>query len=109
MSNNKISSTNRRNKLKQQAINFLGGKCQLCGYDKCPAALEMHHIDPMEKEFTISKSSSWNKIKPELMKCVLLCSNCHRETHAGFNPMLLAGDDRYIYEEGGEYDEENDN
>jgi 5-methylcytosine-specific restriction endonuclease McrA len=64
-------------------VEYLGGCCSACGYDKCLNALEFHHINPDEKEFSISKSSSLtlDAIKSELDKCVLLCSNCHREVH----------------------------
>lgn len=60
-----------------------GGSCILCGYNKCTAALEFHHIDPDEKEFQINKrwGCSRETIQKEIDKCVLLCSNCHRETH----------------------------
>lgn len=76
----------RRIKLKQLAVEYKGGCCQRCGYDKYIGALEFHHKDPNAKEFAISKdggnSRSWAKIQIELDKCVLLCSNCHREVHA---------------------------
>ncbi len=70
---------------KQQAINYLGGKCNNCGYNKCNAALCFHHLIPGEKDVGIAKlrSHSFTKIKPELDKCVLLCSNCHAEEHYG--------------------------
>jgi biotin operon repressor len=70
-------------KLKELGIEYLGGKCLLCGYDKCMASLEFHHRDPNEKEFTVShnQSRSWDKLKKEIDKCDLLCSNCHRELH----------------------------
>lgn len=68
---------------KKQAIEYKGGKCELCGYSKCQGALEFHHKDPAEKDFILSagKLTSFNKIKPELDKCMLLCANCHREQH----------------------------
>lgn len=79
-----LASTATKRKRKEQAVAYLGGKCSRCGYDVCITALEFHHKDPTEKEFTISKlSRSFDKIKDELDKCVLLCSNCHREEHFG--------------------------
>ena len=75
-------SVNRSRNTKLQAIKYLGSKCSICGYDKCIAALEFHHKDPNEKEFDISKRTHFNEaVKNELQKCVLLCSNCHREAH----------------------------
>lgn len=55
----------------------------ICGYNKdCPEAFDLHHIDPNQKDFTISqKIKSWAKISKELKKCVLLCCRCHRELH----------------------------
>jgi predicted DNA-binding protein YlxM (UPF0122 family) len=74
---------NRRNKLKEMAVAFLGGKCIKCGYNKCIWALEFHHKDPNKKDFTISTygNLSWEKLKGELIKCDLVCSNCHKEIH----------------------------
>lgn len=65
-----------------ELIKYKGGKCQICGYDKCFAALEFHHLDPKEKDFTISgKSWAFEKLKKEVDKCILVCSNCHKEIH----------------------------
>ena len=59
--------------------------CQKCGYNKCPEALDFHHIDPNEKEGKIaqmiSNSYGLDKAKEEIKKCIVLCSNCHREFH----------------------------
>lgn len=76
----------RRKKLKVMAVELKGGKCQVCSYDRCVSALEFHHIDEKTKEFDLSTrglTRSWEKIKNEVQKCVLVCSNCHREIHAG--------------------------
>lgn len=72
-------------KRKQQIIYVMGGKCVCCGYNKCNSALELHHLDPSEKEFAISNRviKAWEKQKAELPKTVLVCANCHREIHAG--------------------------
>lgn len=70
---------------KQRIIKVMGGKCSICGYNKCHKALELHHINPEEKEFTFSKDmlcNSWEKLVQELKKCTLLCANCHREVHS---------------------------
>jgi len=71
--------------LKKAAVRHLGGECVLCGYSKCIGALEFHHKDPNEKDFTISKirSRTLDRVKEELSKCALVCANCHREVHAG--------------------------
>ena len=65
----------------------MGGCCQICNYNRCIGALEFHHIDPKTKEFGIYLHTrnplGWDKIKSELAKCILLCSNCHREVHYG--------------------------
>ena len=58
-------------------------RCQKCGYNNYTGALEFHHIDPSQKDFTISNMDF--KLKDaveEIKKCVLLCSNCHKELHA---------------------------
>jgi len=62
----------------------------ICGYDRCSGALDFHHIDPKEKEFGLSVkrlTRSWEKMKKELDKCVLICANCHREVHAGITQL----------------------
>lgn len=79
----------RRDILKIMAIAYKGGKCQCCGYKKYVGALEFHHIDPTQKDFGISSKGytrSWERNKEELNKCVLVCSNCHKEIHAGIIP-----------------------
>lgn len=74
----------RRLRTKLKAIELLGGKCVRCGYKEHPAALEFHHKIPQLKNFEINTvaNKSWNKIHGELLKCELLCSNCHRIEHS---------------------------
>ena len=64
---------------KEKLIEYKGGKCQVCGYNKCASALEFHHLDPSQKDFTISGGTK----SFENLKCILVCANCHREIHAG--------------------------
>lgn len=62
----------------------VGGKCQICGYDKCLASLVFHHLDKMTKSFGISGSKftyDLRKLIVEASKCVVLCHNCHSEIH----------------------------
>lgn len=69
---------------------FLGGRCTICGYDRCAAGFDFHHVEIWIKDFTISqKMTSWEVIEPELKKCVLLCARCHREVHDGLHPGYL--------------------
>jgi len=44
---------------------------------------DFHHLDPLtkDKNFDTIKSKSWEKVKEEIDKCQLLCSNCHRLAH----------------------------
>lgn len=74
-----------RKRTKQRAVDYKGGKCAHCGYNKCNDAFDFHHKDPAKKDFGIAASGhcrSWQEIQNELDKCILLCSNCHRELHA---------------------------
>lgn len=80
----------RRRKIKLMAIKYKGGKCQVCGYNKYPGGLDLHHIDPKIKSFSIGHrgyTRSWEKVKEELNKCVLVCANCHREIEAGITQL----------------------
>lgn len=59
-----------------------GGECQRCGYNKCIKVLEFHHIDPTQKDFTISNDHfRLKEAIEESKKCIVLCANCHRELH----------------------------
>lgn len=75
-----------RHAIKQQLVRYKGGKCELCGYDKCLGALQFHHLDPNKKDFNPSKeynrgAPDMDKLKQEIDKCQLLCANCHSEVH----------------------------
>ncbi len=94
MARDKFEAAARRSKLREQAVAFKGGRCEICGYSKCIEALDFHHLDSFTKDFTISdRMTSFEAIEAELKKCVLLCANCHREVHAGWHPQYLLRDD----------------
>lgn len=67
---------------KIKAIDYLGGKCKLCG-DNNWIHMEFHHLQ--NKKYNISKLLNggfrWSIIQEELDKCVLYCRNCHQELH----------------------------
>ena len=72
----------RLTKFKQKCVDYKGSKCFKCNYNACLAALEFHHRNPTEKDFTISHvRRDFKTVKVELDKCLLLCANCHREIH----------------------------
>ena len=76
-----------RSSAKSRMIKAFGGVCGICGYSRCREALDFHHINPADKSFSFGRVSanpkSKDKIADELEKCICLCSNCHREVHAG--------------------------
>lgn len=71
----------RRKKIKLMAIEYKGGKCEICGRTFAPPVYDFHHLDPTKKDFGIARqgiSRSWERVKAELDKCQMLCANCHR-------------------------------
>ena len=61
----------------------MGGKCKRCNYQNYLGALEFHHLDPSQKDFTLGDSNfKLRDAIDEVKKCALLCANCHRELHA---------------------------
>lgn len=77
----------RRFRAKSAAIKLLGGKCRKCGWSGNQAALQFHHTDSKAKEFIIGNvaNKSWDSIKNEMQKCILLCANCHAIEHSTKN------------------------
>ena len=56
--------------------------CSICGYDRYLGSLDFHHVDEEQKKYYLNMKNIGNKnIVEELNKCILLCSNCHREIH----------------------------
>jgi hypothetical protein len=84
-----------RRRTKERLVKGMGGCCQICGYNKSLSALEFHHINPNQKDFTISsmKIMNWEKIKNEAKKCILVCANCHREIHDNITELPIVNND----------------
>lgn len=76
----------RRRSLKRKLVEEAGGRCALCGFDGHPAALQFHHLDPSTKSFHLSEgglSRGIEQSRAEMLKCVLLCANCHAQVEVG--------------------------
>lgn len=80
----RIRNNKKHTAFKQKAVEHKGGRCVGCGYARCIAALDFHHLDPSKKDLRLSGRTELTKeVLEELDKCVLLCATCHREVHAG--------------------------
>jgi hypothetical protein len=83
----------RRRKIKRILVDEAGGRCRLCGYDRCIAAMQFHHLDPRQKRFAVSYQGvtrGLEKARAEARKCLLLCANCHAEVEAGYRSLDAA-------------------
>lgn len=83
----------RRNaaKFRQRNIQFLNefksSGCAKCGESEI-CTLDFHHLG-QDKDFDLSKKKdrfSIERLKKEIEKCIVVCSNCHRKIHAGVIP-----------------------
>jgi 5-methylcytosine-specific restriction endonuclease McrA len=83
----------RRRKVKAILVAEAGGRCGLCGYDRCPGALAFHHLVPQTKRFGMAEGGlarSLAEARAEAAKCILLCANCHAEVEAGVTRLPAA-------------------
>lgn len=102
-----------RRNAKRRLIRAFGHKCGICGYNKCDEVMEFHHLDPSKKETHWGQIrgsiQSWDKIVIEMRKCVMVCSNCHKEVHAGAatvpSDIVRLNEDLVDYKQ---YEKEND-
>ena len=81
-----LRGSQKRRDTRDKILKYLGGQCSHCGIEYTgdnAVIFDLHHTDPSEKDFSVSKHSGRNfeKLKPEVDKCVLLCANCHRLEH----------------------------
>jgi hypothetical protein len=76
----------RREKLKLEfrmnMLEYLSDKyCKDCG-ESDNRVLELDHIDPEQKLFSISQAVrlgyGWSDVIDEIKKCQILCANCHK-------------------------------
>jgi hypothetical protein len=85
--------TRRHQKLRRILIDEAGGRCAVCGYDRCTYNLHFHHVDPATKAFemTTAAGKSLATYREEARKCVLVCANCHGEIETGMTASPPAG------------------
>jgi hypothetical protein len=84
----RVSNRNKIDEYKE----LLGCICHACGRAEHPSALDFHHLNHEEKEYTVSKmvGYSWEKVQKEIDKCILLCACCHRKIHKDLLCILLS-------------------
>ena len=71
-------------RLKAEIVKAKSAGCATCG-ESSLACLDFHHKDPSQKKFNIGMQLggfSIKKLRAELPKTIVLCSNCHRKLHA---------------------------
>ena len=71
----KLAVSKRRKALRARLIEYKGGACKICGYDRCAHAFDLHHLVASEKEFGLSArglTRSWDKMVAEADKCILV-------------------------------------
>lgn len=70
-----------RRDIKVRAIQYKGGKCVRCSYNKNYAALVFHHHNGKVFRISDGNTRSWGALQKELDKCELVCLNCHADEH----------------------------
>jgi hypothetical protein len=77
--------TRRKQRVRRTLVKEAGGRCCICGYDRCSLNLVFHHVDPSKKSFGLSMGTTkaLRAYREEAKKCVLVCNNCHGEIEAG--------------------------
>lgn len=85
--------TRRHRRVRAVLVEEAGGRCALCGYDRCMWNLHFHHVDPATKSFamTMARGKALEAYRAEARKCVLLCANCHGEVEYGLVESPPAG------------------
>ena len=83
--NNLLKYQNKNKKRKEvirKYVNSFKIKCSKCDESHI-ACLDFHHLTDKEINIAQMQQYMWsnNRIKKELDKCIVLCSNCHRKLH----------------------------
>jgi hypothetical protein len=76
------NATKRGKMYKARLVEEFGNQCLDCKQTYIQDVYNFHHLDPSEKAGVINLSLSWERIKQEADKCVMLCANCHIIRHS---------------------------
>jgi len=63
--------------------------CAICGFVGEHWMMDIHHLDPQNKERGLWRCKSWASVDRELSGCIVLCRQCHKEAHSGLHPNFL--------------------
>lgn len=75
----RVQSVNKyKRSLKMRLVEAHGGKCYDCKQEFPFFLFEFDHRIPFEKSFQISRSTKYDKMYVESLKCDMVCPNCHR-------------------------------
>jgi len=77
----------RRYRAKKAGVEYLGGKCNRCGWVGNLAGFDFHHLEGKDYNINAVKmaNTKWEEVKKELDKCELLCALCHRIEHSDYD------------------------
>jgi len=86
---NKQEHYDRNKKTQDKIKKFIAELKSTLKCSRCPEndsrCLDFHHENPEEKVIAVSwiYKMGWciEKVKEEISKCMILCSNCHRKEH----------------------------
>jgi len=88
----RIKAIHRYFVIKHKQILHLGGECRIChlkyNIDN-QYMFAFHHLNPEEKDKTVSDYKDFEASLVEVNKCELLCHNCHSGLHATNNEMCV--------------------
>ena len=85
--------TRRKQRIRRILVDEAGGRCTVCGYDRCVLNMHFHHVDPTNKALVMTSDigRALAALREEAKKCVLVCANCHGEIEAGLIESPPAG------------------
>lgn len=79
----KVNRRKRRDKIKRVIALEKNNPCAKCKKRFIPKAMDFHHRNKKEKEFSIADAPrlgpSIERLYKEIKKCDLVCKNCHAE------------------------------